>query len=187
MFVKFDPRKAVQAVGVIFRANEKDHLTRWRILKLLYLAERQALLELGRPIVGGTIVAMKYGTLHSEVLDLINGRHAAEQEWSTFFSTSGPREVVKTREPSVMKLSRREVDILIDVTTRHAHLQDEEIVDVIHELPEYGKFYISGTSTRIPTDELVKILCEPGRAAEVIEDLRERALIDEFFEDATSP
>jgi hypothetical protein len=45
--------KAIQAVGVLFRNDRVRRMNYMRVLKLLYIADREALGETGRPIIGG--------------------------------------------------------------------------------------------------------------------------------------
>ena len=64
--------KAVQAAAVLLR-NEGTKMTRLRLLKLLLIADRKSIKEMGVPILGSKIVAMDNGPLHSEIYDLIKG------------------------------------------------------------------------------------------------------------------
>jgi uncharacterized phage-associated protein len=45
----------------------------YRLLKLLYVADRECLRETSRPIVGGRYIATARGPLHRTLLDLVNG------------------------------------------------------------------------------------------------------------------
>ena len=91
-----------------------------RLLKLLYLAEREQFSKAGRPILGGRVVAMEYGPLHRGVYDLIKGRHAAERELSEFFRRDR-YELALVNDPGVLELSRSEIDSLNDVADRYCN------------------------------------------------------------------
>ena len=56
-----------------------------RLLKLLYIADRESLRETGRPITGGPVIAMERGPVLKEVYDLILGQHREMPLWAQFF------------------------------------------------------------------------------------------------------
>jgi uncharacterized phage-associated protein len=180
MINRFNPEKAVQAAGVVLRAEGK-RITRLRLLKLLYIAERKCLAETGRQLIGGKLVAMDHGPLHSDILDLINGRHPSEAVWSKFFSALGPREVQLTDEPDVGRLSRYEIDLLNHIVEMHAAMDDFDLSMVTHGFPEWAKTAQEGTSTVIPIELLVEEICGAESAGEVLEGINDRAVFDEFF------
>src|SRR5262245_9212871 len=66
MLRQFDTMKAIQAAAVLLRFDDgaMDYL---RLLKLLYIADREALRETGRPISYSRTIAMDNGPLSSEV------------------------------------------------------------------------------------------------------------------------
>jgi len=65
---------------VLLKFEESREMDRVRLLKLLYIADRESIAQTGEPILGTKLVAMKWGPLHSKVLDLINGVGAPEEE-----------------------------------------------------------------------------------------------------------
>ena len=66
----FDERKAAQAASVLLDRHE-GRMPYIKLLKLLYLADREALIETGLPITGDRFVSLKFGPVLSRVLDLI--------------------------------------------------------------------------------------------------------------------
>ena len=74
----FDERKAKSAASVLLQ-QEGGRMPYIRLIKLLYLADRESIDRRGRPIVGGRYVSMKYGPVLSEVLDLVR---TGGLEWS---------------------------------------------------------------------------------------------------------
>src|SRR5438105_4403367 len=65
MHFKFNLKKTVQAAAEFLRHEPGKQMSRLRLIKLLYIADREALLETGRPITSDTIVAMKHGPVLS--------------------------------------------------------------------------------------------------------------------------
>jgi uncharacterized phage-associated protein len=179
MFTKFSAQKAVQAAAVILRAEGK-RTSRLRLLKLLYLAERKCLESSGHPLIGGKLCIMQHGPLHSDVYDLIKGNHAQEAKWSRFIVREGPQNLrLGPAEPGMGKLSPFEVDILIKMVERHIHMDDWELAECTHLLPEV-RDQRPAVNTLIPlhVEEIIRAACPPEYQEEMIEDLMEGAACD---------
>jgi uncharacterized phage-associated protein len=58
---------------VLLRQDGVRCMNYMRLLKLLYIADRESLPRTGRPIVGGPVIAMERGPVLEEVFDLIRG------------------------------------------------------------------------------------------------------------------
>ena len=67
--LKFQYRKAVQALNFLARANG-GRIGKLRALKLVYLADRYHLRKYGRPITNDQYIAMEYGPVASSVKDI---------------------------------------------------------------------------------------------------------------------
>lgn len=68
---KLDWERTIQAIDFI--AAQKPNLTQFFISKIVYLADKEHLLDYGRPITGDRIVAMPDGPVPSAVLDIVKG------------------------------------------------------------------------------------------------------------------
>jgi uncharacterized phage-associated protein len=144
-----------------------------RLLKLLYIADRESLQTGNRPIVGTRPVAMKNGPLHSKVLDLINQRDIDEPKWSRFIQRQG-YEVVLVRDPGVSELSRFEIDLLNRVARDHSNMDDWELVEHTHTFGEWKECYQEDTSSTIRVEDILAALnVSPGDKDEILNDLRE--------------
>ena len=55
-----------------------------RLLKVLYIAERENLAESSTPLTGSTVIAMKQGPVLEDVLHLIRGEHSATDKWAAY-------------------------------------------------------------------------------------------------------
>lgn len=130
--------KTIQALGVLFREDRVKRMNYMRLLKLLYLADRESLRETGRPITGGPVAAMQRGPVLEDVYALIRGQHREMPLWSEFFRKDRyDLEVLK--EPDVGKLSRYEIGKLQEVAKRHEEDDEWSLVQLTHELPEWKK------------------------------------------------
>lgn len=150
--------KAAQAVASLLRPEPHRRMNYYRLLKLLYIADRQSVIETGRPIIGGRLVAMKRGPLHSATLDLMQGKDPATAEWSQYFRTDH-YEVEMISDPGNSDLSRREIDMIGRVRAEHES-EDE---------------------WQVPFDDLLAAVGRQGDAAAIEQDAREKAVFDRVF------
>ena len=74
MHFRFDFEKALQAAAELLRHEPHQQMGRVRLMKLLYIADREALKEVGRPITCDSVVAMKHGPVLSRLYDIIKGQ-----------------------------------------------------------------------------------------------------------------
>lgn len=148
-------QKKIQAAGVILR--DRGPTDRLRLLKLLYIADREALKQRGAPILGGLMVAMKHGPLHSEVYDLIKGSHASEAEWSACFQSQG-NTISMIHDPGRIDLSPFEIDLLNATADRYRDVDTWELSELTHGYQEWIDSFQTGTARPIDAEQLLKAL-----------------------------
>ena len=80
-----EKRAAQTAAFFISRAGGTIELL--KLMKLMYLAERESLVKYGEPITGDVLVSMKHGPVLSNTLDHINGFIDSEEGgWESWIS-----------------------------------------------------------------------------------------------------
>ena len=106
-----------------------------KLIKLLYLADREALASWGRTITTDTYVSMDRGPVLSHVLDRINEGPSPQDPsfWAQHVTPSGNYEVELTIDPGGELLSEAEDELLDQVFKARGHLSRWEIVDLVHE------------------------------------------------------
>lgn len=130
---KFDELRSTQAAAVLIRlAGGRQNYT--KLLKLLYLADRAALLDHGSPITGSTQVVMRAGPLSSEVYDFIK-RVDLGPVWHKHIATD-EYEVKLVTDPGDSELSDFDVETLTALHQEHALRDRHSIVRFVHTLPE---------------------------------------------------
>src|SRR5436190_24334529 len=77
--------KTAQAAAVLIRAECATGMNYMRVLKLLYIADRECLRRYGRVITGDRAVATKRGPVLSVSLDLIKGEHPHARDLQQVF------------------------------------------------------------------------------------------------------
>ncbi|MCA9161798.1 MAG: SocA family protein [Planctomycetales bacterium] len=153
----FDLKKAIQATSVLLKEHEREQMEYLRLLKLLYIAERETIRETGRPIIGSRYVAMKNGPLHSRVYDLIKGEDIGSPDWGKFFRTVSI-EIEQIEPADVDALSRFEIRKLKEVHDRYRNVDTWALVEETHALDEWRKNYpdpSQNTSHLIPIEDVM--------------------------------
>lgn len=153
MHFHFDAQKTIEAVGLILEL-EGSPVGRIRLLKLLYIVDRELLMESGRPLTGDIAAAMKHGPVLSHVYDLIKGVDQDDERWREHFESRGYRVLLK-KAPGVGSLTKREIEKLIEVTIRYGDTTDDELSDVTHEFKEWSDNFRPRTSTLIPWRDIL--------------------------------
>ncbi len=183
MIHQFDAEKVTQLAGVLLRFEE-GKMEYLRLLKLLYIADREGIQETGRPLTCTASVAMDHGPLSSEVYDLIKGEITAEAHWSQFIRTQG-HNVELESDPGRGRLSRYEIAKLNDVSQRHAPLSTWALVDLTHDFQEWkANKPPRGSSRPIPLGDILDAAGRSDEKAAILAELEEKAAYDRFFQGA---
>ena len=182
MRFRFNERKTVQAAAFILNRHGGS-LNYMVLIKLLYLADRKALIERGLPITGDRMVSMDQGPVLSMVLDLINwGKRNQPSPWFDYISPPDAYSVsLICAEPEDDELSRYELSILEDIDERFGKMDKWDLVDYMHDLPEWDDPH--GSSIPIPP---VRVLREADVSDEVIQAISQEAEESWFFRAALS-
>jgi len=176
MYFQFGTRKIVEAAATVLRSDPCRRMSYLRLLKLLYIADRESLRETGRPIVGTRAVAMDYGPVYSEVLDLVRGRHGDVPTWSEFIRRDG-YEVELEKDPGVLSLSRYEIEMLTRVVGENRETDDWQLVRKTHGFEEWKRNWQEGTSTTIPLEHIVEAVGRVQDQAEILRDAEQTSAV----------
>jgi uncharacterized phage-associated protein len=184
MSFHFNIEKTIQAVGALLRFHGAREMSYLRLIKLLYLADRDSLKEIGRPITGDRMAALQHGPVLSGVYDLVKGQHADWPQWAHFFRTKGYR-IEMVQEPAVGALSKYELGKIRELTDRYADINEWELVEFCHTLEEWKRNDPGKSSKPIP---LADILEAVGRAADLTAIMQsatdDAAFVSFFAQDA---
>jgi uncharacterized phage-associated protein len=179
MNFRFDYHKTLQASGVLL-GLDANRMAYIRLLKLLYIADREWLAEAGRTITGDEAVAMKNGPVLSRVYDLIKGVAPRADDWVEHIRKVDYSVELK-KDPGRGKLSKGEIEKLTEVSERYRAMDDWELSEHTHEFPEWRNHYRADASTPIPWQEML----EAQGKADLIEiaerDEAARVYLDSLF------
>ncbi|MBC8868014.1 MAG: DUF4065 domain-containing protein [Planctomycetes bacterium] len=180
MFRHFDPHKTIQAAGVLLR-RERNRMSYLRLLKLLYIADREALREHGMPILGSRAVAMDDGPLHSDIYDLVKGKHEQIPLWSRFFCTEG-YQIQVIEQPENGLLSEYEIDKLNGTCDKYAPFTDYQIChQMTHTFDEWIETYQESTSKPIELENIIAAVGRSGDVASILDDITELESFDRLM------
>ncbi len=168
-----DIPKVTQAAAIILRTERSERMSYIRLLKLLYMVERESLAERGVPFVADSVVAMDHGPVLSRTYRLIRGELDAP-EWEECIRTDG-FSVELLESPGTSQLSKWEIGKIHEVIVRFQHLSDWELVRHLHDiLPEWRKHEPPKGSRRdIPLADILEEFDRRGEAEAIEAELRE--------------
>lgn len=166
--IKYREDKATQAAAILIELSG-GKINHMKLIKLLYFAERRALLNWGKPITYDTYVSMPHGPVLSFTLDRINYTYPPGKDssyWHTYISERQNHEVILMKSAPNDQLSRAEEKLLKDVWKELGHMNEWEIEDHSHLLPEWKD--PEGSSIRI---EIKDIFLAEGFSEEDIQEV----------------
>lgn len=90
----FNERKAAQMAAFFLGQAPEGRMSHLKLMKLLYLAEREAVRCFGRPMVGDRLVSMPHGPVLAQTLNLMDGDSESESGgWEDWISDKENHEV----------------------------------------------------------------------------------------------
>lgn len=134
----FKFNKALQAAAYLLRRETSQEMNYMRLLKILYIANRESIFLTGWPIIGGRTAAMKRGPVPSETYNLIKGQELRGPEWSRYIQKK-EYNVRLICDPGQASLSRFDIETLERVAEDHRAHDEWELVEITHGFPEWQK------------------------------------------------
>jgi uncharacterized phage-associated protein len=169
---RLDFEKSLQAAAYLLHLEE-GRMPYLRLMKLMYIAERELLAQTATPLTGDICVAIEHGPVLSHVLDLIKGKGSGRAEWEGFIQRNGYA-VKLVAEPGRGRLSGHVIDKLAEVSERYREKGHWELRDLTHDFPEWQKNFPGEGSALIP---LKDILEAQGESQETLTLIRERETV----------
>jgi uncharacterized phage-associated protein len=139
MPITYREDKATQAAARLLHLAGGS-LNHMKLIKLLYLADRRALLQYGRPITFDWYVSMPHGPVLSFTLDRINDSPSPRETsyWHRFISERRENEVALLGDvPPRDQLSPAEEQLLDAVWQEFGKMNQWDLRDYSHTLPEW--------------------------------------------------
>jgi uncharacterized phage-associated protein len=181
----FNERKVAQMAAYLLkrRGGTMSHL---KLIKLLYLADREALNSYGASISGDSFFSLPNGPVLSRTLNLMAGVIESEtQGWETWISDRAEHQVSLRQDfelDALDYLSRADIDILDSVWQQFGTMTRWQLVEYTHSgnCPEWEN--PNGSSAPISN---IKIFSALGKSTEdatlLASDIEAEKTIDRIF------
>lgn len=172
----YNPRKAAQVISFFASKSDDNHIEILKVIKLVYLADRESLKTYGFPVLDEQRVSMPHGPVNSLTYSFINGE-MENAGWSEFLlDRDNHRVSVKPGAPQDWdELSEADLECLEMVWKQFGQMNKWEIRDWTHSSENIPEWEDPGrSSSPIPIE---RILLSVGihshvQAAEQIHDLQ---------------
>jgi uncharacterized phage-associated protein len=110
-----------------------------KLIKLLYIVDREALIRWGRPVTTDRYASMDQGPVVSHIYNLITGEMppGIRTYWQECISPRPNHEVELVNDPGDDELSKAEEDLIDEVFAEHGQKSRWVLVNYTHDLPEW--------------------------------------------------
>jgi uncharacterized phage-associated protein len=138
MKLPFNEAKATQATACLLE-HENRRMNYVKLIKLLYIADREALFRWGRPITTDCYFSMDKGPVLSRVFDLITeGREPGiDTPWFEFISAPSNFEVSLLKDCPKDELSQAEEALIAEIHKQYGHMNQWQLVRMVHKFDEW--------------------------------------------------
>ena len=178
----FNFQKAIEAAGLFLDlCGGRTHNI--RLMKLLYMADRQCLGEEARTITGDRFFAMQKGPGLCTVHDLIRKKDIRSPLWQCCIKTD-EHDVIVANSPGTNELYQFEKKIIKDV---FQSTKDKNIVALTHTFPEWKKYEASindpnkKNSYPITIQDILEGLGKPELLSTVEDKIADELYYSELF------
>lgn len=161
-------------------------MSKLKLMKLLYLAERESLRLYGMPMTGDKLVSMDHGPVLSKTLDLIRDMaiDAAEDGWNLWIMQKSVHDLQlkgPVLDDDLDELSKADIDVLESVWQEFGHLDRWAVRDFTHTLKEW----VDPDGTSLPIrykDVFVACGYDEKQAMELSDHINDEKALDRMFE-----
>jgi len=131
----YNEQKAAQ-IAAWFLSQAGGRMPHLKLMKLMYLADREAMRQYGFPMTGARFVSMPHGPVLSNTLSHINDEAPSNQldGWDSWISDKEDHVVALVRDTSeaLDLLSRANLNVLLATWTQFGRMSKYEIRDYTH-------------------------------------------------------
>lgn len=185
----FNEKRTAQAAAfLLHRAGGRLPLL--KLMKLMYLAERESLRKYGEPITGDKLVSMPHGPVLSMTYEHMNGAlRSVQRGWSSWIDDRAGHDLalrdpsmIRSPEEDLLELSDDDLEVLDGVWAKFGHMGKFDLVEYTHSeaCPEWVD--PQGSSAAIPLERLFSAL---GFSSEginsAVSHLKEQAQLNAAF------
>jgi len=170
----FDEKKATEmAAYLLEKSGGKMYYL--QLIKLLYIADREALKRWGYPLTGDSYFSLPYGPVPSRIKDLITDdpRVSDSKFWTNYIKTEN-YEVSLVRKAPLGSLSQADIELLDEIFAEYGGLERFELVNMTHEFPEWQD--PKGGCIPITYEDILEAVGRGEEAEELAEEIESHNL-----------
>ncbi len=152
---RFNEVKTTQAAALFLKLRG-GKMSYMKLIKLLYLLDREALAKWGRPVTFDVYISMNHGPVLSNTLNMINEGNPPEQEsyWSDHISQPSAYSIELKGSVETDELSDAEIELINKIFSEYGNKNRWAIVEELHRLPEWQN--PSGSAIPIEYHDILK-------------------------------
>jgi len=180
----FSEQRVAQMAAYLL-GREKGRMNYLKLIKLLYLADRESIKRHGHPISDDRYVSMDHGPVLSKTFNLIKGAvKFAERGWNYWIADRADYDVAlkrKATREALDELSDANLDVLSDIYAKFGKMDEWKLVDYTHRYcPEWTD--PKGSSIPIEYEDIFKAFGRtPVEARKLGARLEQQRKIDRLF------
>lgn len=150
--MSYNPVKAAQTIA-FFAMREGGSINVLKVVKLVYIADRESVRLRGHPIQDEPRYSLPHGPVNSTTLDHLNGAYKENQpSWQEVLEARAGNQVGLAdnglTESDLDTMSKREISILNDVWDRLGHMDRFELAEWTHVPENIGEWENPNGSNR---------------------------------------
>ena len=175
--IQFTPKTEKIIEAILHIAHNCTDLSRYRIVKLIYLADKEHLNRFGRPITFDRMVAMENGPVPSTTYSLLkrDGRLAINYKKLPFdFVSRGKFDYIENPKRAVdeKKLSKSDIKILDVIIKKYGQESFGTLFDITHEHSAYKNAWRARDGKNSKVMRVEDMIEDKENKKELIEELR---------------
>ena len=176
-------------MAAFFVDKEGEPISVLKLVKLAYLADREAMYRYGFPLSLDNMVSMQHGPVLSHMLNLIN-RDVAKVESDVWDQWISPRENDKVAlkkqftRSDLDYISENDLVVLEDVWKKFGHMDQWQLRDYTHDKCSEWRDPVNSGSRSMPIDEIDvfrAVGIEEKEALELAKEVRAERSLDIAF------
>ena len=179
----FDERKATQAACYLLSLNG-GHMNYMKMIKLLYLSDREYITSYCNSITTDSYVSMDNGPVTSKIYDLIKESHTdTGTYWASYIRTEEYDAVLIKKEEEYLCMSPMEMQVLADVNEKFKEQSVWDVVDFCHKnLKEWQN--PAGSTIPISIEDIIRTSTDDSNVKDCIDEMKLAAFVQKsnFYE-----
>lgn len=166
----FDEEKSTAIATYLLAKCPGRRMNYLKLIKLIYIADREALRRWGYPMTGDRYYSLPHGPVVSRIKDLITDdpQFSGATVWPSYIRRRG-YDVEATADAPLDSLSPAERELLDEIFANYGSFTPWQLVELTHTFPEWRD--PQGGSEPITYAEILQAVGRGEESDEILEDI----------------